>query len=192
MRGHDRTLDGVVTCLMADCERSVFGRGLCHRHYEVEWRRGRLSDFPAKRRRSLPDRFWLKVDKTSPSGCWIWTGTTSDGYGRFAPVHSQSALAHRFAYELVIGPIPEGLELDHLCRVRNCVNPAHLEPVTSRENILRGNTLPARNAAKTHCDNGHPFDEDNTYIYPNGRHRECRTCRRASKIARRRAERSAS
>ena len=87
--------------------------------------------------------------------------------------------AHRVAYRLEVGPIPRGLVLDHLCRVRNCVRPDHLEPVTRGENVLRGETIPAANRAKTACKDGHDFDEENTYIAPNG-HRGCRKCRAAA------------
>ncbi|KAB2977369.1 HNH endonuclease [Streptomyces sp. SS1-1] len=91
-------------------------------------------------------------------------------------------MAHRVAYQEIVGPIPEGLQLDHLCRVRHCVNPAHLEPVTSRENTLRGENLVAINAAKTHCKRGHLFDAANTYRWRNSRIcRECRRLRSATK-----------
>jgi hypothetical protein len=128
--------------------------------------------------RETPDdtalRFWAKaVIRTD--GCWAWSAAiTRGGYGHFW-VDGHHVSAHRFAYELLVGPIPEGLTLDHLCRVRHCVNPAHLEPVTMRENNLRGDAPPARNAAKTHCVHGHPFDEENTYQHPR-RSRVCQTC----------------
>ncbi|MFL5911455.1 MAG: HNH endonuclease signature motif containing protein, partial [Gaiellaceae bacterium] len=113
------------------------------------------------------------------TGCWLWTGTKhGHGYGiiKHGPAASRRSLrAHRVAYELFVGPIPEGLELDHLCRVRHCVNPAHLEPVTTRENLLRGETLTARHAAKTHCDNGHEYTPENTRVSARG-WRDCRTC----------------
>lgn len=116
-------------------------------------------------------RFMAKVDQTGD--CWLWTGAkTTNGYGAF-----DKRVAHRWLYERVVGPVPEGLQLDHLCRVRHCVNPAHLEPVTQRENLYRGNTIPALNAAKTHCPTGHPYDEANTYRTPAG-YRQCRACAR--------------
>lgn len=119
--------------------------------------------------RPLPDRFWAKVDKSGE--CWLWRGTVDDhGYGRMGVAY-RSVLAHRLAYELVIGPIPVGLTLDHLCRVRLCVNPAHLEPVTQSENVKRGGY-----SLKTHCPQGHPYDEANTYRSKTGR--VCRACGR--------------
>lgn len=108
--------------------------------------------------------------------CWEWTSTTNwNGYGRFR-LNGRAAYAHRVAYEMFVGPIPIGLQLDHLCRNRGCVRPDHLEPVTSRENSLRGETIAARNANVTHCPRGHAYDEDNTSIR-SGR-RFCRTCDR--------------
>jgi len=127
-------------------------------------------------------RFWSRVDRNGPAPevdpalgpCWLWTGAVAaDGYACFL----RDVKAHRFAWELRHGPIPDGLVIDHLCRVRHCVNPAHLQPVTNAENILRGEGPPAVNARKTHCPRGHAFTESNTYRYPDGR-RECSTCRR--------------
>lgn len=124
----------------------------------------------------LPKRFWARVS-LSESGCWLWTRPMPDGYGRlrYAGKGSRFGVAHRFAYQHLIGVIPQGLQLDHLCRVRNCVNPTHLEPVTSRENTLRGNTPAARNAAKTHCPRGHEYTPINTYVCKRGL-RMCRLC----------------
>jgi hypothetical protein len=82
------------------------------------------------------DRFWRKVDKTET--CWLWTAGTTGGYGHFRPARSVPVLAHRYTYEQMCGPVAEGMELDHLCRVPRCVNPAHLEPVTHAENVRRG------------------------------------------------------
>lgn len=117
-------------------------------------------------------RFWEKVDKDDPGGCWIWRGATGHaGYGVFRGP-DRNVGAHRFAYEDVAGPIPEGLELDHLCRTPLCVNPAHLEPVTHAENMARGSI-----AAKTHCKHGHAYTSENTGRNPNGT-RYCRACNR--------------
>jgi hypothetical protein len=128
-------------------------------------------------RRGTPEeRFWAKVDKTSD--CWIWTAHKVKGYGQFrlGGKGSRQVGAHRVSYEWAHGPIPETLQLDHLCRNPVCVNPDHLEPVTSRVNMLRGQTFAAANAGKTHCPQGHPYDLFNTYEYKGMR--TCRACRR--------------
>lgn len=121
------------------------------------------------------DRFWAKVQRTE--GCWEWTGSKlRSGYGQFT-VDGKLMYVHRFSYELHIGPIPDGLVIDHLCRNTSCVNPAHLEAVTDRTNILRGTAPAARNAARTHCVHGHEFTAENTQVDRDG-HRKCKTCRR--------------
>ena len=113
------------------------------------------------------------------SGCWLWLKeTNTKGYGRY-----RKLMAHRVVYEAHRGPIPEGLTLDHLCRVRSCVNPSHLEPVSMRDNILRGTCRAAVNSRKTECQNGHPLEGENVRITWNG-DRECRECRRAYDKAR--------
>lgn len=110
-------------------------------------------------------------------GCWTWTRKDNGmGYGR-AVVGARHCRAHVLAYEAFVGPVPDGLELDHLCRNRTCVNPRHLEPVTHRENVLRGECFAAVNARKTHCPQGHPYAGDNLYI--EGHSRRCRKCSRA-------------
>lgn len=107
--------------------------------------------------------------------CWLYLGSlTSNGYGK-ASVAGRTALAHRAAYEALVGPIPPGLQLDHLCRNRACYNPAHLEPVTQRENLRRGRNS---NAEKTHCPLGHEYSDENTYVCARGK-RSCKTCNRA-------------
>lgn len=117
--------------------------------------------------------------EVKPNGCWEWTAGLfkKDGYGQF---HNPggSNLAHRAMYELVKGPVPEGLHLDHLCRNRKCVNPDHLEPVTCKENLHRGETVNAENKKKTHCIRGHEFTPENTYRYKRGSGftRKCKTC----------------
>lgn len=124
------------------------------------------------------ETFWSKVNKSTDSnGCWIWTGgTNKDGYGRFT-YHGKRMLVHCFVYELKIGKIPDGLVLDHTCRNRRCVNPAHLEPVTSIENVLRGMSLFAQKKRQTHCIRGHLLAGSNLRIRNNGT-RFCRTCDR--------------
>lgn len=130
----------------------------------------------------LAERFWAKVEKTD--SCWVWTAATyPNGYGEFG-IEGRTCLVHRVAWELLVGPIPDGLDLDHLCRNRLCVNPDHLEPVTRRENLLRGETIPAFHAAQTHCVHGHEFTPDNTHIERNGS-RRCLRCARLHRWRRR-------
>jgi hypothetical protein len=107
--------------------------------------------------KTLPQRFWDKVKKTDT--CWLWTGGKDGaGYGAFGD--GQERLAHRLAYKDLKGPIPEGLQIDHLCCVRHCVNPDHLEAVTQKENILRGNGPCAQNARKQCCPRGHEYIQE--------------------------------
>ena len=121
----------------------------------------------------LTGRFWSKVEATG--ACWLWTAYRNrDGYGRFR-LDGRISCAHRVAYEALVGPIPEGLDLDHLCRVRNCVNPDHIEPVPRGVNTLRGMGPPAAFARQTHCKRGHEFTPENTYEWRTSR--ICRTCR---------------
>lgn len=136
----------------------------------------------------VQSRFWAKVEKGED--CWIWTaGTFRGGYGQF-PFGGRSWQAHRFAYTSLVGDIPAGLQLDHLCRRPSCVNPKHLEPVTHQENVLRGVSMPADCARRTHCPQGHPYDAENTTLRSRGS-RECRECnreRRRRRYAENRAE----
>jgi hypothetical protein len=129
------------------------------------------------------DRFWSKVDKNGPAHpvlgtpCWLWKASKNNGgYGTFRAYTSKTVGAHRWAYEEERGPVPTDMELDHLCRTRCCVNPAHLEPVTKRENGIRGTSLIMEQAKRTHCPQGHPYDAQNTYIYKGLRY--CRICRK--------------
>ena len=118
-------------------------------------------------------RFWIRVE---PLGaCWIWTGAKVWGYG-VVGFNGKQWKAHRYAYTRVVGPIPEGMELDHLCKTKPCVRPSHLEAVTRAENNRRSNSPTARNARKTHCKWGHAFTPENIERDENG-HRQCVTCR---------------
>lgn len=125
-----------------------------------------------------------RVGRLVEGNCWMWTGCARGGmnaesrYGGY-----REGYAHRFAYETLVGPIPEDLEIDHLCRVRFCVRPDHMEPVTHAENGRRGESVFGANARKTHCDSGHEFTADNTIIDPRGR--KCRECKRGTDEARR-------
>jgi hypothetical protein len=126
---------------------------------------------------SIEHRFLAKVEKTD--SCWHWKAGTTKGYGRFwvgDRKTGRTAAAHRVSYQLFVGPIPDGMALDHLCRNRRCVNPQHLEPVTSTENVMRGMSAPAQNAGKTHCLRGHEFTPENTYLQQPKGWRQCRTC----------------
>lgn len=121
------------------------------------------------------DRLWSKVDKTG--ACWVWQGSVfGKGYGVFT-FEGRRYIVHRLSYELVNGPIPDGLVIDHLCRNQLCVRPDHLEAVTHRVNILRGIGYTAVAARKTHCKRGHEFTPENTVKSTNGRW--CRECKRA-------------
>jgi hypothetical protein len=125
------------------------------------------------------------------TSCWFWTGRYNGfGYGLVGS-HATQKVAHRMVYEFLVGPVPEGLTLDHLCRNRPCVNPAHLEPVAFRENVLRGVGPTAENARKTHCRHGHELAGENLLMVgPEHTRRECRACDLA-RARQRRRERAA-
>lgn len=146
---------------------------------------------------ALPIRERIEANCTPEpnSGCWLWLASlNASGYGQLMTGSRKDGtkrprLAHRLSYEAFRGPIPDGLSLDHLCRVHSCVNPWHLEPVTTRENIVRGvgpKILADMNRRKTYCPAGHLYDGANLYITPKG-HRQCRTCLNTKKRERRRA-----
>lgn len=129
---------------------------------------------------SYPSRALENYVPEPNSGCWLWLGKVAKdtGYGK-ASFRGREILAHRLFYGTLVGPIPRGLTLDHLCRVRSCVNPAHTEPVTRAVNVMRGDGIAARNARKITCHAGHPFTKRNTYITADG-YRQCRECRRVA------------
>lgn len=143
---------------------------------------------------TIEERFWAKVYfPPCEDDCWTWTGARNKGYGWFG-INNRNYYAHRISYEMNVGPIPEGLQIDHLCRNHACINPAHLEPVTQQVNLLRGETVVARNSAVTHCPSGHEYTAQNTRLDRQGR-RYCITCLRKHvhesylrRIARRQAD----
>lgn len=147
----------------------------------------------------LAERIAQNIDKNGPipinrpdlGPCWLWNGTIDrNGYGQMGigsltDASRRTVRAHRISYEVARGPIPGDLCLDHLCRVHRCVNPAHLEPVTNRENLLRGEGFVAIAARKTHCPQGHPYSGNNLYV-PRSGGRQCKACwqlRRAQRRA---------
>lgn len=175
-------------------------RGYCRKHL-YRWQK--YGDPLAVERviaQGSPEERWMtKVVVESP-GCWIWQGhTESRGYGLYRYTVGRSMSAHRWVWEYLVGPIPDGLQLDHLCQVKCCVNPDHLEPVTARENSLRTYSVFANYARRTHCKHGHEYTPENTRYYPHtGNARHCLTCEREhsrksaeARKARRRAARAA-
>lgn len=173
-------------CSIPGCDDPVKCRGWCNRHYMRFFRTG---DPLGLTGRTVDERFWAKVDKTAT--CWNWTGYRDKrGYGRFG-FGNRLVQPHRFAYEALVGPIPEGLVLDHLCRNPSCVNPGHLDPVTQAENMRRGEIREHHaNTLKTHCKRGHPLSGDNIYDLASGA-RECKTCKREKQRLRYHAQKRA-
>lgn len=183
------------TCSVEGCakQRHMSGPLYCQMHY----RRWRLTGDPGEATPraiygTVEKRFWPKVNKDGPvpekrpdlGPCWLWTACTHQGYGLFNQGIGKTPMAHRIAYELLVGPIPDDKELDHLCRNTTCVRPSHLEAVTHHVNIQRGEAG-KHYADRTHCVNGHPFDEVNTRRYlRNGTWRRvCRECQRRARRA---------
>jgi len=166
------------TCSVNGCEKQHKARGWCHTHYTAELRSGRIEVAP---KLSDWDRFWANVDVAGI--CWQWDPEklqNGTGYGNFG-VRGDIVGAHRYAWTILVGDIPEGMHIDHLCRNRGCVNPDHLEIVTIEENVKRGYGITAHNARKTHCVRNHEFTESNTRyrLGSNGKTwRKCRACAR--------------
>lgn len=165
-------------CWRDGCSDTADKWGMCTAHYQRHVKLYR-PERATKVTGTNEERFYFYLHKGAEGGCWIWGGALNDGgYGVFRLSGSDGAMTrvHRFAYELLVGPIPEGLELDHTCRIHPCANPAHLEPTTQKVNTLRGVSPMAENARKKKCPQGHLYDEANTYVGADG-HRQCLTCR---------------
>ena len=152
----------------------------CIQSVEFQYTRDTKGRFAPGLLAPIESRFWSKVKTPLGIGeCWEWLGIKdAHGYGKFN-IHNQMKMAHRVSYEMMLGTIPDGMELDHLCRNRGCVNPHHVEPVTHAENVLRGDSPQAINTRKTHCPKGHPLEGSNLeqYAVKIGL-RRCRTCKR--------------
>lgn len=173
-------------CKVPDCDNDHDAKGYCSGHYHRWVRHGDpLAGGPPLDTRSGPERFWANFTVNRETECWEWQGPDNGvGYGKIK-VDGDFLYAHRYGYELFVGEIPDGLVIDHLCRNPSCVNPWHLEPVTQRINSQRGSR-----ATRTHCVNGHPYNEANTYIYPKTGHRQCRACNRERERIRRKEARA--
>lgn len=172
-------------CEVPGCPKISVKMGLCGTHYHRQSTYGNLHEVRGLNNTPFEERLWIQTDKDGPvpehapelGQCWIWTGTINNkGYGAIKR-DDKVVGAHRAAYELLVGPIPKGLDLDHLCRNPPCINPSHMEPVTHRENVMRGVGACALNARKTECKHGHSFnDPKNLGINAWGRF--CRECQR--------------
>lgn len=188
---HRRTATTGAPCTVEGCGRPIEAKGYCHGHFEYRRRTGLeptapFLDTPEK-------RFLAKITET-PAGHWIWRGATASG-GVYGAMQYAGRVqpAHRVAWLIFRGPIPEGFEVDHLCRKTLCCNPEHLEPVTPQTNTLRSDSPTAMNAAKTHCKRGHEFTPENQAPYAKPGQRICWTCNKEqSRLAylRRKAARS--
>lgn len=162
------------------CGGPYLAKGLCSKCYQ-------RATYKPRYRPSLREKIEARLDTTGE--CWLWMGAKdTGGYGLIGHQGRKCLKVHR-AYLAAIGlPVPEGMTVDHLCRVHACCNPDHLEVVTHRENVLRGVGPTAANAAKTHCIRGHEFTPENTYSPPTRpHHRQCRECIRI-RCRQRRAE----
>lgn len=125
--------------------------------------------------KTFEEKFWPRIEMDPNGGCWLWTGGLDTGGYSVIQHQGRTRIGHRLSYENLIGPIPVGLQLDHKCRVRACVNPDHLEPVTAKENVRRS---PIHVGSRKHCPKGHAYDAENTKISGSTGERICISCRR--------------
>ncbi len=171
-------------CTIEGCSGVLLARGWCCKHYN-RWAKHGDPTFTLIAMGTPEARFWEHVDRRGPGECWPWKASISmgNGYSKFTYYVGGKQLTvsgHKFIYELIHGPVALGFQVDHVwargCRLRHCVNPAHLEAVTAKENTRRAKAL------ITHCPRGHPYDGPNLYLHPDGS-RKCRACMRISQVA---------
>jgi hypothetical protein len=171
-----------ATCTVDGCVRIQRSRGWCDMHYQRVRHHGSVDLPPRPEPEAL---FWSQVDKVGPiksdelGPCWLWLAYVMPTGYSFWQIGRRKTTAHRFAYELVYGPIPDGLHIDHLCKTRSCVRPSHLEAVTQAENNRRAAKVRGR---KTHCPRGHEYAGENLYVTANKQH-ACRACKRITAAA---------
>ncbi len=166
-----------IECDEPGCDRPVFCKSACTQHYQA--RRARARGVPQRVGLTAEQKFFQRT-LIAVDGCWLWQwGLTEHGYASFIGDDKRPVYAHRWSYERFVGPIPEGLVIDHLCRNRGCVRPDHLEPVPQRVNTARGTSNGAVARTWETCLHGHPRTPENTYVRRNG-WIMCKPCARAS------------
>jgi hypothetical protein len=178
-----------MICMMEDCPDPVRTRGYCNKHYLRLWKYGSPYITHTTYKFELLDRLAANSQEDPETGCVVWQlALTKAGYARIemAP-EKRKVFVHRIVYELNVGPIPEGMVIDHLCRNRACINYEHLEVVTIRENTLRGEGASAENAKKIECRNGHEFTDDNIQ-WVKGKYGPERRCKECTREVRRRGK----
>lgn len=170
-------------CVIEDCSGIRKARGWCEMHY-IRWRKHgdpHVNKLPMRVHGTPEERFWAKVD--ADGDCWEWIGFKNQaGYGRFYAPSGKMVLAHRYAYETLVGSIPSDAEIDHLCKNRACVSPAHLDPVSHKENVRRGaasTVMKLRAQRITHCKSGHDLTVEGAFVRNGSGRRRCKECNRS-------------